>query len=139
MSRSVFVDTSAIVAYAVEREASHAGAIAELRRLEAEGVRLVTSTDVFDETVTHLRARAGHALAVAVGERLRRSQEMTLIPVTERLRTAAWGIFVRYADQDLSFTDCTSTALARAENIREVFTFDHGFARVGFTLLPRAT
>ncbi len=139
MAHGVFVDTSALVACAVEKDDRHAEAAAELLRLLDAGSRLVTSTDVFDETVTRVRGRAGHRAAVTVGEQLRHSHDIRLVAVTEPHRHAAWGLFVRYADQEFSLTDCSSMVLAKANGIREVFTFDRGFARVGFTILPRPT
>ena len=55
----------------------------------------------------------------------------------EDARVAAWELFVRYADQRFSFTDCTSFALMRAIGIAEAFTFDRrDYAAAGFGVLP---
>lgn len=133
-----FVDTTAIVGFSVAPDPHFDAASREFARLLAEGTRLVTSTDVFDETVTRVMRRAGHRTAVLVGESLRRNSYMEVIAVNETLRAAAWGSFVRYRDSGLSFTDCTSIAVARAHGLTRMFSFDAGFARVGFTLLPQA-
>lgn len=47
-------------------------------------------------------------------------------------------IFRGHADQDLSFTDCTSAALMRARGIDAVLTLDAHFRMLGFSVLPVA-
>jgi len=44
--------------------------------------------------------------------------------------------FEKYADQDVSFTDCVCFALMRAHNIQRVFTFDRHFRLAGFESIP---
>lgn len=51
MSLSVFVDTSAFVAVFFERDQRHGDAKAILRGLREGRRKLVTTSDVFDETV----------------------------------------------------------------------------------------
>jgi len=66
-----------------------------------------------------------------------RRQWCRVVDVSEDTRTAAWQLFVRYADQLFSFTDCTSFALMRAMKIDEAFTFDRrDFGAAGFVVLP---
>lgn len=55
MGASVFVDTSALVGVFFERDQRHAEARQALDELRACRRRLLTTTDVFDETVTALR------------------------------------------------------------------------------------
>ena len=60
-----------------------------------------------------------------------------LIDVSEDVRHLAWELFVRYADQMYSFTDCTSFALMRTMHVQEAFTFDRNdFTAAGFTPVP---
>ena len=57
--------------------------------------------------------------------------------IPAEVRQSAWEIFVRYADQSFSFTDCTSFALMRAMRISEAFTFDRtDFGAAGFVAVP---
>ncbi|MBI2933751.1 MAG: hypothetical protein HYY16_19075 [Planctomycetes bacterium] len=53
------------------------------------------------------------------------------------MREAAWKLFKRYDDQVFSFTDCTSFAVMNKLGLKEAFTFDDGFRKVGFATLPR--
>ena len=133
---AVFVDTGAFVALVDRSDANHVAAKRVLRDLARTHRPLVTSAYVFDETVTLLRMKRGHAPAVVFGERLGRTRWCQLVEVDEPVRVAAWQIFVRYGDQEFSFTDCTSFALMEAMRLREAFTFYGDFAAAGFTVIP---
>jgi len=39
----------------------------------------------------------------------------------------AWKLFSRYAEKELSFTDCTSIALMNMKNIENIASFDTDF------------
>ena len=58
------------------------------------------------------------------------------VHVDQTLELAAWQIFERYADQDFSFTDCTSFAVMRNRKLTQVFTGDHHFRIMVFVLTP---
>jgi predicted nucleic acid-binding protein len=133
----VFVDTSGFVALADRRDEHHGEAKRLLRRLSARRIALVTSTDVLDEVVTLIRVRVGHPAAVTIGQRLLASQWCRLVEVDETIRRAGWDLFVRFADQEFSFTDCTSLALMRSMHLSEAFTFDRrDFTTAGFVPRP---
>ena len=58
-------------------------------------------------------------------------------PIVNDTRRSAWDTFVRYADQTLSLTDCTSFATMRSMHLSEAFTFDRrDFAAAGFVVRP---
>jgi predicted nucleic acid-binding protein len=133
----LFVDTSAFYALADKQDTNHRRARAFLAAVQRKGQALVTSTDVFDETVTLVRYRLGHRAAVTLGDRLADSRWCRIVEVMDDTRRSAWDIFVRYADQTFSFTDCTSFATMRAMHLGEAFTFDRGdFAAAGFVVRP---
>lgn len=131
-----FADTSGLVALAAPRDSRHALAAAWFRDSGARD-GLVTSDYVLDETVTRLRRVAGHAAAVAVGHAIRSSTVARLVKLQPADLEAAWEIFMRYDDRDLSFTDCTSVALVRRLGLKSVFGFDDDFAGLGIQLVPR--
>jgi len=48
----------------------------------------------------------------------------------------ALELFMKMADQAVSFTDCISFALMRKRRIEPAFSLDHHLALAGFTLWP---
>ena len=130
----VFVDTSAWFAYVNAGDPDH-------RRvrdvLDDAPDRLVTSTYVFDETVTLTQARLGHRRAVAVGRTLLDPAIVEWLRVTPVDERAPWALFERRPDKSYSFTDCTSFVLMRRERIGHAIALDEHFAQEGFTIAPR--
>ena len=132
----VFVDTGAFVALVDRRDRNHAAAKRILRSLSKQRRPLITSTYVLDETLTLIRLKIGHGVAVQFGDRLHETSWCRTVDVMEDTRTAAWQIFVRYVDHVFSFTDCTSFALMHAMELREAFTFDRNdYRAAGFVPL----
>ena len=135
-SEQVFVDTGAWFAYANAGDPDH-------RRvrgvLDAPPGRLVTSTYVFDETITLTQARLGHRHAVTVGRTLLDPAIVELLRVTPVDERAAWTLFERRADKSYSFTDCTSFVLMRRERIGRAVALDAHFSQEGFVVVPRTT
>ncbi|MBI2346257.1 MAG: PIN domain-containing protein [Deltaproteobacteria bacterium] len=137
MTRRVFVDTGAFVALANAADQYHSAAVEQLQTLRATGAALVTSNFVLDETYTRIRRKAGHKVVIAFGEKVRASRQIRVITIAPPIEKQAWEILKKYADQEFSFTDCTSFALMRAKKITEAFAFDADFKIMGFALLDR--
>ncbi len=135
----IFVDTWAWYAFTDTRDADHAIAEATNVRLLNEGSTFVTTNYVLSESVTLVRYKLYHAVAVRFWEmthQLVESGLVELIRVSPTQEDTAWTIFERYADQDFSFPDCTSFAVMQEQNISYAFTGDHHFATMGFIVVP---
>jgi predicted nucleic acid-binding protein len=133
LRNSLFVDTSAWCALADDADPDHAAVATCIR---ANRGRLVTSTFVFDETVTHLRYHVGWRAAQALGEEIMGGRIAPLIRITADDEHAAWAIFLRYRDHRLSFTDCTSFAVMRRLKLDVAVTLDDDFRSFGMTCMP---
>lgn len=133
MSERVFVDTGAWFAYVNAGDPDH-GRVRGI--LEQYSGRLVTSTYVFDETITLTLARLGHQTAVAVGRTLLNPTVVGRIAVTPVDEKAAWSLFEKRLDKSYSFTDCTSFILMRRQRIGTAVTLDVHFSQEGFAVLP---
>lgn len=136
MSRFIFVDTSAWVASFVQSDQNHTEAVAFIENVLRRNHQFLTTDYVFDELVTRVRYQGGHQAAVKAGEELLGAESVEFLDVGPKLRQEAWRVFKKYKDQKLSFTDCTSVAVLRGFAIRDVFTFDDDFSKLGFTKLP---
>jgi len=135
----VFVDTGAWMATALKTDNLHPAASAAMRRLIKDRTLLVTTDFVLSETLTRLRYDAGHPRACEFLTTLDRSIEArtaALVRVDDASFAEARRIFLDYADQDFSFVDCTSFAVARKLGIDTAFAFDHHFATMGFIMTP---
>ena len=133
----VFVDTSAFLAIENKRDTHHAEAIDFRSNLLKQGHRLATSDYVLDESLTIIRKRTGHVVAVAFGEDLQASSLVQIVQIDPELFQDAWRIFKKFKEQEFSFTDCTSFAVMKALRIDRVFTFDSDFKTFGhFQMKP---
>jgi predicted nucleic acid-binding protein len=132
MSR-VFVDTGAWYALVDKKDPDH-GRVAELLR-EHRG-SLLTSSYVFDETVTLVRYRLGWRVAHRLGGHLRSGGLARLVRVSPADEAAAWSIFERYGEKAFSFTDCTSFALIQRLEVPVSLAIDGDFRAFGLHCIP---
>ncbi len=127
----IFVDTGAWLAFVNRRDPDHEWLVGILRAFQG---RLVTSSFVFDETVTFCLYRLGHAVASRVGETLLSPDVVDLIRITAQDECLAWKLFLSRPDKEYSFTDCTSFVLMRRLKLDRAAALDDDFAREGFVV-----
>ncbi len=126
---AVFVDTGAFLALYDMDDRYHQRS-KELMKVALTGNfgRLCTSDYIIDEAITTLLVRTRkHQLAVELSNYLIESPRMTKLTVDHDVFTAAWTKFKAFQDKGLSFTDCTSLALAERHGIKQIMSFDCGF------------
>lgn len=128
-----FVDTGAWFAYVNAADPDH-GRVRHA--LDHPPGPLVTSSYVFDETVTLAQARLGHRRAVAVGRVLLDPAVVELLSVLPADERASWALFQERPDKSYSFTDCTSFVLMRREKIATAVALDQHFSQEGFAVIP---
>lgn len=128
----VFVDTSALVALFDENDTRHKEAMQRLERIRSRRIGMVISDFVFGESITTTLARAGHRIAVTVGEYILNSAIVDFVWLDERIKRKAWEYFKKHDDKRFSFTDCTSFVLMKEINVKKYFAFDEDFKRAGF-------
>ena len=133
MTKRFFVDTSAWFAFANRTDSEHA---AVRKLLESFPGRLVTSSVVFDETVTLCLYRLGREAAIRVGDTLLSPGTVDLVRPTPGDESAAWELFRKRADKNYSFTDCVSFVLMNRLGIKQAAALDDDFRREGFEVLP---
>ena len=136
MRGAVLVDTSALVALFRPEDEHHEAAKRALAALQSDRRRMLSTTDIFDEVVTAIRRWMGYEKAVFAGEALRGTELVRLAGVDDRLREAAWHRFKELKLPHLSLTDCTSFSVMDKYGIVEAFTFDSGFKKAGYKVLP---
>ena len=135
----VFVDTGGWIAMAVVRDQFHKQAASYYRKISRRKIPLITSNYVLAETYTRIRYDDGHGKAIkfhAIIQEANVAGRLHLEWVTPAIHQEAWSIFKDYADQVLSFVDCTSFVIASHAGVKEVFGFDKHFNTMGFILKP---
>ncbi|NJN47144.1 MAG: type II toxin-antitoxin system VapC family toxin [Candidatus Competibacteraceae bacterium] len=137
--RPVFIDTGYLLALEFANDQNHAVAKSHWQALLDALPTLITTSYVFDETVTFFNSRGYHAKAVEVGNTLLTSPSVHLIQVDEPLFQQGWKLFQQYQDKRYSLTDCISFATMLNQGIDDAMTFDRHFAQAGFQMLPGQT
>ena len=97
---------------------------------------IVTTSYIFDETITYLNSRNHHEKAVEVGENLLLSPTIELVHIDENLFFEGWTMFQKYQDKRYSLTDCTSFLVMKQKNLDIALTFDKHFSQAGFSVEP---
>jgi predicted nucleic acid-binding protein len=134
----IFVDSGAWIALLNRRDQHHDDAVVILNNLGRQNVQLLTTDYVIDETVTWLRYRVSHPVAVQFFDLIGSSRAtgvLTLVAIDRFLFQEAERLFRQYNTARLSFTDCTSFAVCQQYKISEAFAFDRHFPMIGITLL----
>lgn len=131
-----FLDTGFLIALEAADDQHHAAAIAAWREIRKRRVSFVTTSYVFDETVTFFNNRGHHAKAVTIGEVLLKSRIVTLVHVDEPIFAEAWREFAHQSDKRYSLTDCVSFVVMKRLRIKIALAFDKHFTQAGFERLP---
>ena len=135
--KALFVDTAGWMACADAADLAHKGSCAARDAALEQGIVLVTTDYVVDETLTLIRKRIGLRAAEKWWQQIEASSrlrwELIGLPRAEKAR----GLFFRHRDKEYSFTDCTSFVVMRELKISQALTTDDHFRQMGFQVLPR--
>lgn len=132
----IFIDTGAFLARYLPRDEHHRKATRSWKALVRREWKCFTSNFVLDETLTSLARRSSYSFAAERGGTLYASKALQILRPTPDDEHEALLLFEKYADQEVSFTDCVSFALMKRQHIRRAFAFDRHFKDAGFELWP---
>ena len=131
---SIFVDTSALVAFLDADQPWHAEVIDTWDRAVADEKALFTSNYVLVESFALVQRRLGLEALRALAD--------VLVPmlrplwIDEELHAATVASLFAAGRRKLSLVDCTSFELMRRRGLTDALALDDDFARQGFRLLP---
>jgi uncharacterized protein len=126
----IFVDTSFFLAVFSVRDQWHQKAVECLDGYQASqppSDLFLTTNHVLFETVTVVRSKAGHALAVSACDDLQSGQMARVHHATDEEERAALEYLKKCRDQDYSPVDCLSFVIMEKLGIREALSFDDHF------------
>ena len=137
---SVLLDTGVLYAHHdtdAERHELAKNALTEVLK-GTHGQPFVTDY-IYDETVTLTRYRMKcHDEAKTVSDRILETDAIRFLHVSQGVFEKAVGVFEKYDDQSLSFTDATVVAVAEEHGIDKVLSFDDDFDGVVDRLDPES-
>jgi len=134
--KAVFVDTAGWMACADGADPAHARAVAARDTALEDGLALVTTDFVVDETLTLIRIRLGIEAAETWWHQVDQSSRLKWERIGSDRFEKARALFFRYRDKDFSLTDCTSFVVMRELRLTQALTTDRHFRQMGFQLLP---
>ena len=132
----IFIDTGAFLARYLAKDQYHPKAIGCWNEIKKNREACFTSNFVLDETFTLLGRRAGYDFVAQRASSIYASKLLTILRPTRTDEIKAIDFFQKFADQNVSFTDCITFVLLRKEKIKRVFSFDSHFQWAGFKLCP---
>lgn len=132
----IFVDTGAFLARYLARDQYHQAAWHGWEVLANSRELLYTSNFVLDELFTLLGRRAGNQFAAERARSIYASSSLRILRPDAASELQAIALLDRFADQKISYTDCTSFQLMHSNRIKDCFGFDRHFEYAGFRLWP---
>ncbi|MBW2342319.1 MAG: PIN domain-containing protein [Deltaproteobacteria bacterium] len=132
----IYIDTGAFLARYLGRDQYHQQAKAFWDAIDKKRESCFTSNFVLDETFTLLGRRAGYSFAAARAQNIYASKLLSILRPTRNDEIKAIEFLQKFAEHEVSFTDCISFVLMRRERIKRVFSFDTHFQWAGFKILP---
>jgi len=127
---TVFVDTSAFVAYITNEDANYTVARNTFTRLIEGKERLITTNYVIVKTCMALQRRSGMSVVNAFLQHVVPAVAIEWVDVA--LHTSAISAFFASAKRSPSIVDCVSFAAMRKLGINTFFAFDPHFTEQGF-------
>jgi len=123
---SVVVDANVLIAARLSRDQNHdrGKAISDAIDLGDLPTAYVLS-DVLEEVINYLQARAGHDVASETLDALIESSGFSLIQTSKTDFNAGRSVFRRY--ESLSLTDAVIVATMQREEVEYLYSFDDGF------------
>ncbi|MDO8638741.1 MAG: PIN domain-containing protein [Candidatus Daviesbacteria bacterium] len=129
----VLIDTSAFMALILENESYHQKVVDQYKAYKKSRAQLITSDYILDELYTRCVYRAGSfgaKLAVDLIQEIVDHNELTVLEIDSQVFQKAQGIFLKFSDNKISFTDTTSYVLYKNFALDEIFTLDSDFKKL---------
>jgi predicted nucleic acid-binding protein len=127
----IFLDTSAIYAWADVGDVNHQKAVRRLQTILDSTERLLTHNYVLVESLALLQARLGVTAAVKLAKD---SRAFVVDWVDEELHDAGMRELERSRKRDVSLVDQISFLVMRRRQLTTAFAFDPDFESAGFRL-----
>lgn len=132
---SVFVDSGAWIALAIEQDPSHEQAMEKWLALSESGSRYFTSVPVILETFTFLERNTDLQTALLWKDELAKLSRLDVWECPLGVLKESWKWFDRKDLFKLSAVDATSFTLMVRHKVKRAFTFDAHFSTAAFYII----
>lgn len=132
----IFLDTSAIYAWADAADANHDTAVQRLQAILDSGEALVTHNYVLVEALALLQSRLGLAAAIKLAKD---SAAFVIEWVDDDLHSSGLHELEQSKKRQISFVDHISFLVMRRRELTTAFAFDPDFTSAGFRLCSGGT
>lgn len=133
--KTVFVDTSALIAIGNRRDFFHPMAISVRNNLKEMQTRFVVTNAVLLEFGNAFSPLPLKPVAIKLIDAVMQSARWNCINIDDVIMKKGMELYKRMHDKEWGLTDCTSILVARNMGISDVFTADHHFEQAGFSIL----
>jgi len=125
----IFLDTSGILALAMEADIYHDRAVEMMMNAEATGRRMLVHSYVLVESAAIMQNRIGREAAIAF---LESASSFDVVWVSPQLHAQALELLKQNSSSKLSFVDVVSFVVMRLRAVTEFIGFDKHFVDAGF-------
>ena len=126
---AVVVDANVLIAARLSRDQNHERGEAITQAIDQASLPTAyVLSDVLEEVINYLQARAGHDVATETLDAVIESSGFSLRQTTKSVFDTGRSLFRRY--ESLSLTDAVIVALMQREDIEYLYSFDDGFDSV---------
>lgn len=126
---SAVVDANVLIAARLSRDQNHdRGTVISDAIDQGNLPTAYVLTDVLEEVLNYLQARAGHEVAIETLDALLESSGFSLLETTKNDFSAGRSVFRRH--ESLSLTDAVIVATMQRKEIEHLYSFDDGFDAV---------
>jgi predicted nucleic acid-binding protein len=127
-----FIDTSGFFSSLSKDDRSHEKTLEILSDVRR---RFMTTDWILGETLNLLTARKRHHLGIQFLESIGESKVLNILSVDSDHFEQSKKLFIKFKDQQVPFTDCTSFVMMKEYKMVDVLTADRHFKVMGFNPL----
>lgn len=137
MENKVFLDTSYLVALAIEKDENHEKALELSLKIEQNEIQIYTTQAIILEIGNSLSKLKYRQSAIGLIDFLRSDSSISIITLDTELFDAAFELFSNRSDKEWGLIDCVSFIVMQEQEITDALTADEHFVQAGFRALLR--
>lgn len=128
----VFVDSSALYAYLIDKDEFHKEAIEFLSKRP----ELITSSVVLHEIVAIFTKRISKSIALKLGALVFNESLMKIVIPNRDEEKESWNLYQNSNIGKISWVDCNNVVIMKRLGLKEIFSFDSDFEKLGLKVVP---